>query len=223
MMAGTRIFVWDWPTRLFHWLLVILLGISWWSAESDNFDAMQWHYLSGYTILGLLVFRLAWGIFGGSTARFADFVRGPGKVMAYLKGAAPDTPGHNPLGGWSVLLMLLLLFTQVGLGLVAVDVDGIESGPLSYLVSFDTARSAAELHETVFKILQVVVAIHVLAILWYRFGKGMNLIGAMVTGYRAGGADGSGEARAAPLWRFLLAAALGIVVASFVAKGLSFG
>lgn len=219
MANGDRTFVWDWPTRLFHWLLVILLGISWWSAESDWPDSMQWHYLAGYTILGLLLFRLIWGFIGTSTARFAEFLRGPGKVIAYLRGAAPETPGHNPLGGWSVALMLALLLLQVGLGLVAVDVDGIEAGPLSYLVSFETARAAAELHELVFTGLQIVVAIHVLAILWYQLVKRADLVGPMISGYRDGGGPG-GEARTVPFWRLLAAIPAAAAVAWFVAQGL---
>jgi cytochrome b len=219
MAKRDRTFVWDWPTRLFHWLLVILLGVSWWSAESDGPDSMQWHYLAGYTILALLLFRLIWGFVGTSTARFAEFLRGPGKVLAYLRGAVPETPGHNPLGGWSVALMLALLLVQVGLGLVAVDVDGIEAGPLSYLVSFDMARAAAELHELVFKGLQIVVAIHVLAILWYQLVKRTNLVGPMIGGYRDRSGAG-GEASTVPFWRLPVAILAGAAVAWFVAQGL---
>ena len=223
MARGPRHFVWDWPVRLFHWLLVVLLGVSWWSAESDGLDAMQWHYIAGYSILTLLVFRIVWGFIGGSTARFGDFLRGPGAVLAYLRGGASPTSGHNPLGGWSVLLMLVLLVTQVALGLFAIDVDGIEAGPLSHLVSFDAARSAAEWHEVAFKVLQVVVVLHVLAILWYALAKRTDLVRPMVTGYRGGAAGPAGEARAVPFWRFLVALALGMAVTSFIAKGLSFG
>ena len=94
--------VWDLPTRLFHWLIVLLVGFSWWSAETGNMD---WHYRSGLTALVLLVFRLLWGFIGGSTARFSQFLRSPGAVITYLREpAGPLRGGHNPLpaGGVAV-------------------------------------------------------------------------------------------------------------------------
>jgi cytochrome b len=173
--------VWDGPTRLVHWLLIVLLGFSWWSAETDHMD---WHRQSGSVLLGLLVFRLIWGFIGGSTARFSSFVRSPSAVMAYLRTspAARRATGHNPLGAYSVVVILLLLAVQIGTGLFAVDIDGLESGPLSYLVSFDAGRAAAEIHELSFRLLQVAAVLHVAAILFYLFVRKRNLIGPMVTG-----------------------------------------
>ena len=104
-------------------------------------------------MLGLVLFRLFWGLLGSSTARFAGFVRGPARVLRYLRGRTRAGLGHNPLGGWSVVLMLLLLLTQVGLGLFAIDEDGLVGGPLSHLVSYETARTLAHRHETVFYVL----------------------------------------------------------------------
>ncbi len=181
MNAGKPVRVWDVPTRLFHWLLVILLGFSWWSAENG---AMDWHRLFGSLILGLIVFRVVWGFSGGSTARFANFLRSPRKVLAYMRSnvAEPRPPGHNPIGGYSVALILLLLTLQVSTGLFAVDVDGIESGQLSHLVSFDGGRVAAEIHELSFTLLQVVAAVHVLAIAFYFGFRKRNLLVPMLTG-----------------------------------------
>lgn len=176
-----RQYVWDFPTRIFHWLLVGLLGFSWWSAENDHMD---WHYKSGLTVCGLVVFRLLWGLFGTSTARFRQFVKGPRAIRAYMRGERPAPIGHNPIGGWSVVALLLALVTQVASGLFSVDVDGIESGPLSSLVSFEQGRLAAGIHEVSFNILLGLVALHVLAILFYLVAKRRNLIGAMVTGYQ---------------------------------------
>jgi cytochrome b len=172
--------VWDLPIRLFHWLIVALVGFSWWSAESG---LMDWHTRSGLAVLILLVFRLIWGFVGSSTARFGNFVRSPAAVIAYLRRPRETVhaPGHNPLGGYSVIAMLLVLATQVGTGLFAVDVDGIESGPLSHLVSFDQGRAAAEVHHISFSVLQGLVVLHVLAIAWYRI-KGRRLIMPMLTG-----------------------------------------
>ena len=147
--------VWDGATRLFHWLLLALLGFSWWSAESGMMD---WHRWSGSAVLGLMIFRLIWGFIGGSTARFGTFLTSPVRVLAYLRSdsGAPRTPGHHPLGGYSVLAMFLLLTVQVGTGLFAVDIDGLESGPLSHLVSFDQGREAAGIHELSFTLLRSV-------------------------------------------------------------------
>jgi len=180
--------IWDMPVRLVHWLMVALVGISWWTAEIGE---LQYHRYSGYTLLGLLVFRVYWGFAGSSTARFASFVKGPRAVLAYLRQLpervadhSPAAPGHNPLGALSVMALLVLLITQVALGLFAVDVDGIESGPLSHLVSFDTGRACAELHEDVFNVLLTFIALHVAAVLFYLLYKRDNLIAAMVHGRR---------------------------------------
>lgn len=178
--------IWDAPIRLFHWSLVALLGAAWWTAEQRMID---WHRLTGYAILTAVIFRILWGLFGSSNTRFSGFVRGPAAVFAYLRGGTPGgdsgpAAGHNPLGGWSVVLMLGLLMTQVGLGFLAVDIDGLESGPFSYLVDFDTGRAAAEWHDRVFLILQIVVGVHVAAILFYQFVKRQNLTGAMIGGSR---------------------------------------
>ena len=177
----TTVRVWDLPTRLFHWLLVILFGVSWWSAENR---AMEWHVLSGTVLLGLVFFRLIWGLVGGSTARFASFVRRPRRVAAYLRGSETAALGHNPLGGYSVIAMLLLLCVQIGTGLFATDIDGLDSGPLAYLVSFDQGRSAAEVHDAAFNVLLTLVGLHVLAIAFYVVIRRRNLVRPMVTGTR---------------------------------------
>lgn len=174
--------VWDWPVRLTHWLFVFCLALSWWSAEQR---AMDWHRYSGYALLGLLIFRIYWGFAGSSSARFASFMRGPRDVIAYLRGTREQrTAGHNPLGGWSVAAMLTLMLAQVLIGLFVSDVDGLESGPLSHLVSFDASRTLAEVHEVVFNVILGWVALHIAAILFYLFARRDNLIGAMLTGRR---------------------------------------
>jgi cytochrome b len=177
--SRTRVRVWDVPTRLFHWLLVIGFALSWWTAETGR---LEWHRWSGYVLLGLVTFRIYWGFFGSSTARFSQFVRGPRAIAGYLRGAWTVKPGHNPLGALSVLALLLLLAALILLGLFAVDVDGIESGPLSLYVSFDAGRAAAEWHEDIFDALLWLVGLHVAAIGWYRVVKRENLLAAMFHG-----------------------------------------
>jgi cytochrome b len=184
--SRTRVRVWDVPVRATHWLMVLAVGGAWWTAESGRMD---WHAYCGYALLALVSFRLWWGFFGSSTARFSQFVRGPRQIASYLRGRWPHVPGHNPLGALSVLALLLLLFTQVVLGLFTVDVDGIESGPLSTYVSFDAGRLAAEWHDRVFDALLWLIGLHVAAVLYYVLVKKENLIGAMLSGKRAYDSD----------------------------------
>lgn len=147
---------------------------------------MDWHRYSGYALLGLLVFRIYWGFAGGSSARFSKFLRGPSGVLAYLRESrdVPRDAGHNPLGGWSVALLLTLMLAQVAIGLFVSDVDGIESGPLSHLVSFDASRTLADIHEVVFNVILTFIGLHIAAILFYLLVRRDNLIVAMFTGRR---------------------------------------
>lgn len=204
-MSGARkVRIWDLPVRLFHWAIVLIIPAMW---ASHEYDRMDLHILLGQVLLGLVLFRLIWGLIGGSTARFAGFVRGPRAVARYVRGRGGPVFGHNPLGGWSVVAMLLVLLTQIGLGLFATDEDALYEGPLSHLVGYDTARILADRHETFFYILLALIAVHLAAILYYRLVRSDDLITPMVTGRRAAGEDGAALAPA-PLWRFLVAAAL---------------
>jgi cytochrome b len=214
--VAERHFVWDLPTRLFHWVLVGLLGFSWWSAENHRLDL---HLISGIAVSGLILFRILWGFLGSETSRFAHFLRGPRAVRDYLRGS-PTGPaiGHNPLGGWSVILLLLLVAAQVATGLFAVDVDGIESGPLSHLVDFEQGRVAAEWHELSFNLLLVLSAIHVLAILFYLLVLRRNLVRPMITGFIPA-VSGSTSAQKAPPWRLVAAVAVAGAFAYGVANG----
>jgi cytochrome b len=177
---SAKLAVWDLPTRLFHWVLVGLIGFSWWTGEQGENDL---HFYSGYAVLTLLIFRLLWGIFGSSTARFSSFVRGPRAVADYL-GRMKTWPGvgHTPLGALSVLALLAVLFLQVGTGLIQTDDDGLVEGPLAPLVSYDVAEAAHDLHEVSFNLLLVLISLHVAAILFYRVALGKRLLGAMITG-----------------------------------------
>jgi cytochrome b len=205
-----RVRVWDGFTRLTHWIVVLLFGFSWGSAEYHHMD---YHRYSGYALLGLLVFRLFWGFFGSSTARFAQFVKGPKSVWIYIRSSEPHGDlGHNPLGAMSVVALLLLLSTQIVLGLFAVDVDGIESGPWSNLVSFETGRACAQAHHLLFNVLLAFAALHIAAILYYAVAKRHDLVRPMVTGWTTVRQMPANEARFAPVWL----AAVGVVVAAGV-------
>jgi len=169
--------IWDLPIRLFHWLLVGLIAFSWWSAEYHYDDLHIW---LGIAVLTLLIFRILWGFFGSSTARFANFIRGPRAVFGYLRGEWRGI-GHNPLGALSVVALLGLVSLQVGLGLIASDEDGLMQGPLANLVSIGVSDTATELHEELFNVLLALIGLHIAAILYYRF-KGKKLVSPMITG-----------------------------------------
>ena len=176
MSRGVR--VWDLPTRIVHWSLAALVILLWWTSKSDG---IALHKLLGFALLALLAFRLWWGFFGGETARFSDFLKGPHAIAAYLRSGAAASRGHNPLGALSVLTLLVLLFAESGLGLFAIDEDGLEAGPLSSYVSFDTAQLAAHYHALLFDVLVGFIALHIVAVLVY-LALGQNLIAAMITG-----------------------------------------
>jgi cytochrome b len=172
--------VWDVPIRLFHWLLAGLIGFSWWSGKNDRID---WHIWSGIAILALLIFRLLWGFFGSSTARFANFLRGPRAIILYLRNPHGwRLPGHNPIGALSVIVLLLATAIQVGLGLVSVDEDGLNQGPLAHLVSLDASEAARDLHDDFFNVLLALIVLHVVAILFYRLVLNRKLTSALVSG-----------------------------------------
>ena len=213
--------VWDVPIRLFHWLLVALLGFSWWSGDHH---AMDWHRRSGYAILGLVIFRVYWGVLGGRTARFTHFVRGPRVVLAYARalGRGPyrAAPGHNPGGGWSVVVMLLCLSTMVVAGLFSVDVDGLESGPLADYVSFDKGRAAAAVHRVVFNLLLGLSALHVAAILFYLLRLRHDLITPMISGRRRAATAEANESVTASPWRVALGVVVAVACAYAISRGL---
>ena len=203
-MTDGKVRIWDLPTRLFHWAIVLLVPALW---ATHQLDEMDLHILLGEIMLGLILFRLIWGVIGSSTARFANFVRGPAAAIRYVRGKAGETFGHNPIGGWSMLVMLLLLAVQVGLGLFASDEDNLYSGPLSRHVTEETSHILRDRHETVFYILLGFIALHLVAVLYYLLVRRDPLLRPMVTGRRAAPASGAAMTPA-PLWRFLVAAGL---------------
>lgn len=180
-----KIKLWDLPTRLFHWVLVISFAFLFFSGETGN--AMELHMNVGIFVLGLLVFRIIWGLIGSETARFSSFVTlNPAKVFAYIK-TLPQRKssahaGHNPLGGLVVIAMLLLLIAQSVTGLFNTD-DIMFEGPLYAMVDEDFSDFMGGLHETLFKVLLLIVVLHVSAIIFYKVYKGINLVRPMVLGW----------------------------------------
>ena len=183
--AWRYVMVWDGWVRLFHWSLVLLLLLSWGSAESG---AWKLHFFSGYAILTLVLFRIAWGLFGSESARFKRFLRSPLHVLAHLREmrqAGPDLhTTHNPAGAWMVMAMLALLLAQVGTGLVADPDDFVVRGPFARWVDSATSYAAYGLHARNFNLLLIAIGLHVVAIFAYRVFKGHDLVGAMLTGWK---------------------------------------
>lgn len=214
---ASSVAVWDGPVRIVHWLIALLVPFSWWTAEEEMLD---WHYRSGLLILGLVVFRLVWGLIGSSTARFSSFVRGPRPIIDYLRGRREFVPGHNPLGALSVLALLFMLALQVGLGLFAADEDGLLSGPLSALIDEEAVEAVTELHETSFEVLKWLIVLHIAAVFFYLLVRRKNLIGPMVSG-RTQAPEGTPPMVAASASRLVIAtlAAFGAVSAIWYAGG----
>ncbi|AOW11814.1 cytochrome B [Hydrogenophaga crassostreae] len=180
-MYATRI--WDLPTRLFHWALAIcVVGLV--VTANIGGNAMNWHFRFGYSVLTLLLFRISWGFVGGRWSRFVSFVYSPASLLRHLRGESPATftAGHSPTGALSVFAMLLVLLAQVGSGLFADD-DIAFAGPLSALVSGDTVSLATGYHKEVGKVILIVlVALHLLAIAYYKWVRKEDLVRPMFAG-----------------------------------------
>lgn len=178
--------VWDFPTRLFHWLLVILVIISFVTVNIGG-NAMQYHEWSGFAILTLLLFRLCWGFVGSRESRFVAFLRPPSAVVRYaanlLRGGSTRYLGHNPLGGWAILAMLLALLVQAGTGLFAND-DIVTEGPLFDWIDKATSDWLTRIHKLNEEVIIALVSIHVVAVLFYFFFKRENLVKPMITGVK---------------------------------------
>ena len=178
--------VWDLPTRLFHWLLVMTIIGSVVTSQIGG-NAMVWHFRCGFTIATLLLFRLAWGVVGGRWSRFASFLYSPATVLRYLKGQGrPEHAiGHNPLGAASVFAMLVVLIAQVSTGVVSDD-EIAAVGPFAKFVSNATVSMATTYHKSYGKLLLLaLVALHLGAILYYYRAQRKNLVKPMLTGDKA--------------------------------------
>jgi cytochrome b len=212
---------WDLPIRLFHWALVLLVVCSVTTGLLGG-NLMKWHMRSGYAILTMLLFRLAWGVLGSPTARFASFLRGPASVMEHVRDLLARRPsfhlGHNPLGGWMVVVMIAALLFQAAIGLFAND-DISTEGPLYYLVSKELSDRLTSLHKLNVKALYVLVGLHVAAIAFYWAARRENLVVPMLTGRKSPPAQAVVGAPFVSAWRALVlfvaaAAAVALLVSA---------
>ena len=174
--------VWDIPIRVFHWLIVALVAAAY---ATWRLNWMVWHGWVGDALLTLLLFRLLWGFFGGETARFSRFVTSPRIAFRHLRYALRREPdrqvGHNPAGGWMVLILLVLLLAETLTGVYIAN-DVADEGPLTEIVPAWAANAIASLHAILWDALLVAIVLHILAIAGFAAIKGQNLLRPMITG-----------------------------------------
>lgn len=192
-----RILVWDAPLRVFHWLMALSFAGAWLTAERDGWEVV--HVTLGYTMAGLLVFRLVWGVAGTRYARFSDFVRGPAAVARYLGGLLRGRPahytGHNPAGALAVVALLVLTAVVAASGWAAWhDIGG---------------ELVEDLHEGAASVMLGVVVMHIAGVLVSSRLHRENLVAAMFSGRK----QGKPEDAARRPWRGLAAVLLAAVLA----------
>lgn len=180
-MQENRIFVWDLPTRVFHWTLFVLVIAAIATALKGG-NMMVWHGFIGQLILGLVVFRLAWGVVGTTYARLQDLVPSIADIVRYRRGEWKGV-GHNPMGALVSIVVLALLFVQASLGLFAND-DISFRGPFNPLLTKEAGEAMTALHRQNALLVIGFVSVHVLAILYLTFVRKENLVRPMITGWK---------------------------------------
>ncbi len=217
--------VWDLPVRIFHWCLVALFAFLFWTGKTGG-NLMEYHLLAGYTVLTLVIFRVMWGFAGSTHARFSTFLAGPARGIVFAKKLFSSAPaasaGHNPIGGWMVVVMLLSLSVQAVTGLFSND-DIATEGPLMSLISKDLSDRLSGIHYWNFNLLLVLAGVHIAAVLFHVFVKKENLVGAMFTGIKK--LDLSAEdaaevpaVRFVSSWRALVLFVLALVAVYLIVK-----
>ena len=207
--------VWDLGVRFFHWALVILVVTSFVTVKIGG-NALTYHAWSGYSILTLIIFRILWGFAGGTQARFGAFVRGPGAVFAATRGlfnraGHKPTLGHSPLGGLSVLAMLLALLFQASSGLFVNDDIAFE-GPLYKWAGKELSDRLMSLHKLNEKIIIGLVVLHLAAIAFYYFFHKENLVRPMINGVKRVTGAVTSSRHGSTLLALILLAASGVGV-----------
>jgi cytochrome b len=176
--------VWDLFVRLSHWLAVFLVISAWVSANYGDAE-FKWHSWNGYALFVLVSTRIVWGVTGSQSARFTQFIKSPAKTVFYLiallKGKSPSFLGHNPAGGWMVVVLLFVLLLQAITGIFSSD-DILAEGPFAYAVSGKVVSTMTALHHLGFDLLVILVILHVIAVLYHQLIKKEKLIEAMFSG-----------------------------------------
>ncbi|TQV71396.1 branched-chain alpha-keto acid dehydrogenase subunit E2 [Aliikangiella marina] len=178
------VLVWDWPIRLFHWLLVANLVFLITTGNVGG-DWIIWHIRSAYILSGLILFRILWGVFGSYYARFHQFVVSPFKsfshLMSLIKGNPSKHYGHNPAGAVMVIVLLVALLSQFLAGTVISD-DIMWYGPFYSWVSESLSSLGTRIHYQMEIVLIVLAAVHILAVMYHQFVLKEKLVQAMLHG-----------------------------------------
>jgi cytochrome b len=216
--------VWDWPLRVFHWLLVICVAGAW-ATHYAGLEWFDWHRRLGYATLVLVAFRIVWGFVGTRYARFGSFVRGPRDIFEYLanlRASATNPAGHNPLGALSVIAFLVVLVIQAATGLFAND-EIANAGPFFGWVSQETSNQLTAIHHLNSNVLLGLIALHLLAVAYYDIVRKSGLTKTILTG-RKQGAEGIPGSRGALalLIAGLLAVALALAIRAAPEATISF-
>lgn len=183
-----RKLVWDKVTRLWHWSFATCVMTGWLLGEFRDFDTVQWHFYFGYATAGLLLWRLIWGLVGPEPIRFVTLLGSLHIMGVYLSRVGSREPsgfpGHNPVGVLSIIAMLLLLTVQAASGLFVEDDTLFAAGPFAYDVSSELRSSMRSLHHLNAKLILIVVALHLGAIIFYRWWKKEDLVTPMISGMK---------------------------------------
>lgn len=175
-----RVTVWDWPLRLFHWLLVVsLLSVYLSGLQSGGW--LEWHATSGILVFSLMCFRFCWGIFGSYHSRFSSFYPTLASIRIYIK-YRPQYEGHNPLAALSIFSMLIAIFVQSVTGLLMTDEDVEFYGPLSSLVESEYYPVISIWHEKGVSVILFLITMHLIAVAYYQFCIKQDIIIPMFTG-----------------------------------------
>ncbi|MBK8163885.1 MAG: cytochrome b/b6 domain-containing protein [Gammaproteobacteria bacterium] len=209
MPAVKRVMVWDVPTRVFHWSLLASFAAAWLTSTDNRF--LYHHTFAGYTFTGLLIFRLLWGMVGSRYARFRTFAYDWPSVRSYLSGLltgkAARYLGHNPVGGWVILLIIALGFLVSIAGILVLG--GEEGhGPFAGYIPYDIGEYAKAVHEASAWTMLAIVGVHITGVVAESFLHRENLILAMLTGYKEGGGDNNPEVSGAGIIGVVLFSAM---------------
>ncbi len=215
--ARRSVVVWDLATRIFHWLLAIAVAINLF-VVSPRGDLNRFvHFSIGYGVLGLLLFRIAWGFLGSPHSRFADFIRGWPAARGHIEGLKRGQPqqwvGHNPLGGWMIATLIGTLSLMVATGLFASDRRA--SGPLAHLIAKDWSNTIGDVHSLVSDILIGLIGLHLFGVALHWYVNRENLVASMLHGRKSMPAEQARKER--PLASGTLAAVLGMIVFAIAA------
>lgn len=208
--------IWDLPLRIFHWVLVLTILGAWYTSDQDN-DLIDYHLIFGYVALGLMLFRILWGFIGTTHAKFKHFIPTPKKLINYVKsqdGQQPTAyPGHNPLGSLMVVFMLVLILLQAISGLFMND-DIFTSGPYYGAITGNLEKFFTFFHRNSFNVILAAIALHILAIAFYKVVKKKALVASMITGKKT--SEDVSEKDAIKHSKIIIAIITAIAVAAFV-------